>query len=83
MNNIIFISGASSEIGVALIESIIEKPTQKMNINTGIYILNPNWDSIEHKIVNQAEDPVKEQQQPRNNRVYRPGRSFINSWKDL
>jgi len=48
-----------------------------------IYILNPNWDSIEHKIVNQAEDPVKDQQQPRNNRVYRPGRSFVNSWKDL
>ena len=26
--------------GIA-IESIIEKPTQKININTGIYIINP------------------------------------------
>ena len=34
MNNIIFISGASSDIGVALIESIIEKCIIVAHYNT-------------------------------------------------
>jgi phage terminase large subunit GpA-like protein len=48
-----------------------------------IYILNPNWDSIETKILNQSADPVKNNQSQRNNANIRPGRNFVNSWKDL
>ena len=48
-----------------------------------IYILNPNWDSIETKILNQEKDPVRNNQSRRNNANSRPGRNFVNSWKDL
>ena len=48
-----------------------------------IYILNPNWDSIETKILNQEKDPVRNNQSRRNNANTRPGRNFVNSWKDL
>ena len=48
-----------------------------------IYILNPNWDSVERKIINEAKDPVKDEQRARNQTVYKPGSSFVNSWKDL
>lgn len=48
-----------------------------------IYILNPNWDTIEHRIMSQEKDPIANKPPPRNNNNRRPGRNFVNRWKDL
>ena len=47
------------------------------------YILNPNWDAIEERILNGSNQIVNNTQIKPNRANYKPGRNFVNSWKDL